>query len=133
MSLTSELERRVSRLEKEVRWVRRKMKRVAEQLELADNLNPLSLPDLLPRDHEIIKVLMASGRDGLSTTGIAKSLNYNLPETSGRTIVYRRLRRIAKISQRKKGFPILIRAGRQWRMNFDDFSFITETGERVQQ
>lgn len=128
--ITNNLERRVAKLEKEVKWTRRKVKKIAEHLEFADNLNPLSLPDLLERDKEILSALLPKSREGASTTELARELNYHLPKTSGRTIIYRRLRYIAKISQRKKGFPIIVKIGRKWAMNFDDFSFIDKKGQR---
>lgn len=129
--LPERLTKKITKLEKEMRWVRRKVKLLVEFLEFADNINPLSFKELLNRDKEIIKALLAKGREGASTTELAVELNYLSPKTSGRTIIYRRLKRIAKISQQRRGFPMVVKVGRKWMMNFNDFSFVDEKGNRI--
>lgn len=66
---------------------------------------------------------MAKTFDGATTKEMAEVLQLNKPETSGRTIVWRRLKRIQNISKRMKGAPIVISERKRWVMNFDEFTF----------
>jgi len=74
-------------------------------------------------DKGILKHLLAKTFDGATTKEMAEVLQLNKPETSGRTIVWRRLKRIQNISKRMKGAPIVISERKRWVMNFDEFTF----------
>ena len=78
------------------------------------------------RDRKILYALHKYGLEGTSTLQLAKDIGLNKPETSGRTIVLRRLYRIEKVSLKLKGAPLVVQAGRKWSLNFDDFVFALE-------
>ena len=81
---------------------------------------------LMNRDKKILYALHKYGLEGTSTLQLAQDIGLNKPETSGRTIVLRRLYRIQKVSLRMKGAPLVVRVGRKWSLNFDDFTFALE-------
>jgi len=79
--------------------------------------------DFSDRDKAILDTLLRKGREGSTTTEIAKELNLPEPETSGRTIVYVRLKRIERISKHIKGISIVVPERKRWYLNYTDFSF----------
>jgi len=78
---------------------------------------------LTNRDRKILYALSKYELDGANTVQIAKDIQLNKPETSGRTIVLRRFYTIQKTSIRLKGFPLIVKVGKKWSLNFDDFTF----------
>lgn len=123
MSSTKQLARRVERLERE-------LKKVLDILELSPVTNPFNWQDLTELDKEILTFLLNRKYKGATTTEIAKSLNLDNPESSGRTIIWRRLKRITKISIGLKGAPVVVTNAKRWLMNYDEFTFTeTETVE----
>lgn len=118
-----QLERRIIRLERE-------LKKVLDILELSPITNPFKWQDLTDLDKKILKHLLSQKHKGATTTEIAKALPLDNPEGSGRTIIWRRLKRIQNISKKLKGAPIVISERKCWIMNFDEFTFTeTETFE----
>jgi hypothetical protein len=66
-------------------------------------------------------------KTGASSVELAIILNLKSPQKSGRTIIYRRLRRIEAITRREKGQPIVIQERKKWYLNMDEYQFkITE-------
>lgn len=114
MSVTFE----IRKLEKRLRKLERDMKRVKETLEMATPLNPLEWPELNELDKKIIKFLYEHKL--ATSTEIASGIG--LSETVGRVIVWKRLKRIVKVSQAKEGFPLLVKIGRKWALNSEDFT-----------
>lgn len=74
-------------------------------------------------DKRILKHLLGCEYRGATTTEMARALGLDNPESSGRTIIWRRLKRIEKISIRLKGMPIVITSVKRWLMNYDEFHF----------
>jgi len=116
MKMVANVERRFKRIEE-------RLKRVEDLLELSATVVSFEWKEFSERDRAILNALLEKGREGASTTEIALRINLNEPETSGRTIVYTRLRRIERISRRLKGFPLVIVERKRWYLNYDDFSF----------
>jgi len=77
------------------------------------------------RDQAILSYLYSKEQAGATTTEIAEKIGLKEPETSGRTIVYRRLKRIERISRRIKGTPIIYYDRKIWSLNYDAFQFKT--------
>lgn len=100
-----------------------RVKRIERELELADVITSFDWRDFMERDKYILSALLKHGRRGATTTQIARELEIPRPETVGRAIVYRRLKRIAYVSRRLKGFPIVICERKVWSLNFRDFAF----------
>jgi len=115
MKVSAKLERRVQRIEE-------RLKRIEDVLELSPMVVSFDWKDFSDRDKAILNFLL-SKREGASTTEIAEALEFSEPETSGRTIVYTRLKRIERISKRLKGSPLVISERKRWYLNYDDFNF----------
>ena len=112
-----------AQLERKVAFLEKRMKEVMKFLQMVPVVAPWEWESFLEKDRVILKVLVRSDREGLTTTEIAKALSLESPEGSGRVMVYKSLKRIAKISERMKGTPFVISDGRRWVMNFDDYEF----------
>jgi len=112
-----------AQLEQKVAFLEKRMKEVMKMLQMVPVVAPWEWDSFLKQDRAILKVLVKAGREGLTTTEIAKVLGLESPEGSGRVMVYKRLKRIAKISERTKGTSFVISDGRRWVMNFDDYEF----------
>jgi len=122
MSVTYEikkLERRVQKLEKD-------MKRVKEHLELTIMLDPYKWPELNNVDKEIIKYLQE--KKLATTTEIASGIGLQNPETVGRVIVWKRIKKIVKVSNAREGAPLIVKVGRKWAINTEDFSISLSIG-----
>lgn len=117
------LERRVRELEKDV-------KKIKEILQLAEVLNPITWEVFNDRQRRIIKYLLSKKYAGATTTEIAKAIGLDNPK-SGRTIIWRELKRIQRISKRMKGDPIVVCEGKRWTMNYDDFTFEDVENDRT--
>lgn len=115
MKVSAKLERRIERIEE-------RLKRIEDVLELSAMVVSFDWKDFSERDKTILKFLLEK-REGASTTEIAEGLAFSEPETSGRTIVYTRLKRIERISKRVKGLPLVISERKRWYLNYDDFNF----------
>lgn len=113
------MQRMISRL----KLIEERMKRIEDLLEISPTLTSFDWKDFNNRDKQILNVLLDKGREGATTTQIADELGFDSPEGSGRVIVYRKLKRIERISRRIKGFPIIIYATKRWSLNYDDFQF----------
>ena len=111
------------KLETRVQRIEEKLKRIEDVLELGDIVTTFDWKDFSTLDKRILDKLLEKGREGSTTTEIAKELNLNEPETSGRTIVYTRFKRIERISRRIKGIPIIISERKRWYLNYEDFRF----------
>lgn len=106
-----------------------RVKRIERELELADVVTTFNWKDFTERDKRILSALLKHGRRGATTTQIARELEIPRPETVGRAIAYRRLKRIAYVSRRLKGFPIVVCEKKVWSLNFRNFTF--HVGERL--
>jgi hypothetical protein len=116
VSVTYEIKRIKERLSK----LERDMKRVKEILELSTPLNVFEWPELNELDKKIIRFLYK--KKLATTTEIAAGMGLYNPERVGRVIVWKRLKRIVKISQAKEGNSLLVKIGRKWALNFEDFT-----------
>lgn len=116
------LERRIARLERDV-------KRVKELLELSASVNPFEWSELNDLDRKILQFLYERKLAGATTTQIAVGVGLENAETSGRVIVWKRLKKIVRVSKEREGVSILAKEGRRWLLNFDDFTFTFQSGE----
>jgi len=110
-------------MEQRVAFLEKRVKEIMKFLAMVPIVAPWEWESFSEQDKAILKVLVRAGRGGLTTTGIAKALGLESPEGSGRVMVYKRLKRITKISERMKGAPLVLPDGRQWIMNWDDYDF----------
>ena len=110
-------------LESRLKRIEERLKRIEDILELSPTIVSFDWKEFNERDKEILEYLYCKGREGATTTEIATNLRFPNPESSGRTIVYRRLKRIERISRRIKGLPIVIYEAKRWFLNYDDFDF----------
>jgi hypothetical protein len=117
------VDKRLEELEKRVRRVEKEIKNIKEVLELAPVVNPLRWDIFTDLEKAIIQYLLDKKFEGATTTEMARKLNLPSPEGSGRVIVWRRLRRIQRLSKRKKGVPIVVYESKRWFMNYEEFSF----------
>jgi len=117
-----------SALESRLRRIEERLKRIEDTIELSPVVTTFDWKDFSDRDKEILKYLYQKGREGATTTEIAEELGFPNPETSGRTIAYRRLKRIERISRRIKGLPIVLYEMKRWSLNFQDFNFVIKEG-----
>lgn len=115
--------RSIAKLEKRVGQIHARLKRVEDLLELSNMVASFDWKDFSERDKAILDTLLRKGPEGTTTTEIARELGLPEPETSGRTIVYTRLKRIERISKRIKGIPIVVPERKRWFLNYSDFSF----------
>jgi hypothetical protein len=116
MSVTYE----IKKLEKRVQKLERDMKRVKEELELTTMLDPYKWPELNEVDKKIISYLQ---QKKLATTSeVASGIGLQNPETVGRVIVWKRIKKIVKISKAREGAPLIVPVGRRWSINTEDFS-----------
>lgn len=109
--------------------LRRKVKQIADVLEMSDVIVSFNWKQLQPRDAEILKCLEKHEREGATTTQLAREVGIKKPTTSGRKIVLRRLKRVQEISRRIKGQPIVVTKKRLWFLNWDEFDFQIEEEE----
>lgn len=119
----------VSKLERRVERIEERLKRIEDSLELSPMITTFDWKDFSERDKTILTFLLNKGREGATTTEIAVGLNFSEPETSGRAIVYVRLKRIERISKRLKGSPIILCERKRWYLNYDDFNFPEVKGD----
>ena len=102
----------------------KRLRKIEADLELVPVITSFAdWKSLRDRDKQILYALHKYGLEGASTLELAKDINLSKPETSGRTIVLRRLLRIQKISIRLKSFALVLKVGKKWALNFDDFAF----------
>lgn len=105
-----------------LRSVEKRLRKVESELEMLPAITSFKTwRSLTERDQAILTALYKYELEGASTLALAKDLDLNKPETSGRTIIARRLRSIQKISVKLKGAPVVIRQGRNWALNFEDY------------
>ena len=122
------------KLEIRVQRIEEKLRRIEDVLELGDNVTTFDWKDFSLLDKSVLDKLLEKGREGSTTTEIAKELNLKEPETSGRTIIYTRLKRIERISRRIKGIPIIVSERKRWYLNYEDFRFPeVKKDERVEE
>jgi hypothetical protein len=78
-----------------------------------------------PEDTRLVSILslLYKNQPGLTTTQIATELNMINPQGSGRVIVRRKLLKAIRVSKRIRGAPIVVRSGRHWQLNYDEFAF----------
>ncbi len=110
-------------LESRLKRIEDRLKRIGDILELSPTITTFEWKDFNERDKGILNYLLRKERQGATTFEIAEAISLNAPETSGRTIVYRRLKRIERISRRIKGISIVIPERKRWYLNYDDFQF----------
>lgn len=113
----------IAKLEMRIKRIEARLKQIEDVLELSNTVSSFDWKEFSDKDQAILNFLLKKGREGATTTEIATELAFPNPETSGRTIVYTRLKRIERISRRIKGLPIVITERKRWYLNFDDFSF----------
>lgn len=113
----------MSRLEERVKNLESRVKRIEDQLELSPAVVSFDWTEFSDRDKAILNFLLGKDRAGGTTTEIAQGLEMSEPETSGRVKVYRRLKRIERVSRKLKGLPIVNYERKKWSLNFDDFQF----------
>uniref|UniRef100_A0A6M3M3M2 Uncharacterized protein n=1 Tax=viral metagenome TaxID=1070528 RepID=A0A6M3M3M2_9ZZZZ len=106
-----------------------RLKRIEDILELSPTVTKFSWKQFNEVDQKILFYLLRKDREGATTTEIATALNLKSPDGSGRVSVYRRLRRIERISRTMKGLPIVLSERKRWTLNFDDFSFHVKEDE----
>jgi len=116
-------------LDRRLQLVESRVKEIMKTLELSPAVYPLRFKQFSDLDKNILKVLFNAGREGLSTTEIARNLGLESPEGSGRVTVWNRLKRMERASKRLKGFPFVVSERKKWSMNFDDYEFILDTGK----
>jgi len=122
------------KLEIRVQRIEEKLRRIEDVLELGDIVTTFDWKDFSLLDKSVLDKLLEKGREGSTTTEIAKELNLKEPETSGRTIIYTRLKRIERISRRIKGIPIIVSERKRWYLNYEDFRFPeVKKDERVEE
>jgi len=122
------------KLEIRVQRIEEKLRRIEDMLELGDIVTTFDWKDFSLLDKSVLDKLLEKGREGSTTTEIAKELNLKEPETSGRTIIYTRLKRIERISRRIKGIPIIVSERKRWYLNYEDFRFPeVKKDERVEE
>jgi len=114
---------RLAKLSARVRRLEREVRRIKEVLELTKPFNPFDWEELSPLEKEIFRHLLKRGWKGDTATNMAKLFGVPNPETSGRVKVYRKLRRIEKISMKKEGVPIVVLEGKRWLANFTEYDF----------
>lgn len=114
-------------LQIEVKSIHKRLRKIEGALELLPTVTSFDgWKNLTLRDKKILTCLSQYGPEGTSTLQLAKDLDLNKPETSGRTIITRRLRRIQTVSLRVKGAPLVNHTGKKWALNFEDFVFELE-------
>lgn len=115
--MTAQFEKRLQRVEDRV-------KRIEKELTIGGMfIASFDWKQLNPTDRSILDMLLQRSSEGATTTEIAEALNIASPETSGRTLIYMRLKRIERISKRLKGAPIVIAERKRWYLNYEEFSF----------
>lgn len=112
---STKTERQINRLEKRV-------KQIEDILELSPAVTSFNWKQFMPIDKKIL-VSLLNKREGATTTELADELGFSDPVGSGRVIVYRRLKRIERVTARAKSFSFVITANRRWFLNFDDYNF----------
>lgn len=113
----------------ELKNLSNRIKRVEDALQFSPTVVSFDWDDFSDLDKRILDALLIKGRRGETTTKLAVALDVREPETSGRVVVYRRLRRIERISRKIKGFPIVIYETKKWSLNYTDFQFIIKKDE----
>jgi hypothetical protein len=116
MSVTYE----IKKIEKRLLKLERDMKRVKELLEMSTPLNPFEWRELNELDKKIISYLYE--KKLATATEIATGIGLQNPERVGRVIVWKRMKRLVKLSQAKEGAPLLVKIGRKWALNSEDFT-----------
>lgn len=106
-----------------IKRLERRVKRLEDVMEISPMLTTFDWEEFNIRDKAILKILLEKGRRGVTTTVIATELDFPEPEKTGRVIVYRRLKRMERISKRIKGFPIISCDRKKWSLNYDEFKF----------
>lgn len=120
--------RRFKALELKVESQGKQLRKIKALLELLPTITSFDdWKTLRSRDKQILTALFKYNVTGAKTLQLARDIAIKKPETSGRTIVYRRLKRIQEISLRLKGAPLVVQVGRNWALNFEDFSFDLKT------
>jgi len=112
-----------ARLQSRLKRLEQRIKRIEDILEISPTIVSFDWKDFSYRDRMILNILLEKGREGATTTQIAEQMGFDDPEGSGRVIVYRRLKRIERISRRIKGFSIVLYDHKRWSLNYDDFQF----------
>jgi len=110
------LEKRVKRLEKIVSEIK-------EQIGiLPKRVNPFKSTLLTDLDKQVIKILLESQEELISNAKIAEKLNLN------RTKTWRSLKRIAKITEKGYGFPMVTfdPTFKKWSLNRTDYEIEAE-------
>jgi len=111
------------KLENRLKSIEERLKRIEDALELSPAVMSFDWKTFSDRDKAILNYLLSKGREGDTTTQIARQLGLNNPEESGRTIIYRRLKRIENISRKIKGSPIVSYDRKRWSLNYEVFQF----------
>lgn len=115
---------KIRHLELEVKGLKKRLSRIEADLELLPTVTSFDgWSSLTLRDKAILEALHGYEQDGATTLELAKKIGLAKPETSGRTIVNRRLKRIQEVSVRRKGASLVVRQSRKWVLNFEDFKF----------
>jgi hypothetical protein len=114
-------------IENRFKNIEARLKRAEDILEISNTVTSFNWKGFTERDIAILKVLYQKMKTGASSVELAIILNLKSPQKSGRTIIYRRLRRIEAITRREKGQPIVIQERKKWYLNMDEYQFkITE-------
>jgi len=114
-------------IENRFKNIEARLKRAEDILEISNTVTSFNWKGFTERDIAILKVLYQKMKTGANSVELAIILNLKSPQKSGRTIIYRRLRRIEAITRREKGQPIVIQERKKWYLNMDEYQFkITE-------
>jgi len=114
-------------IENRFKNIEARLKRAEDILEISNTVTSFNWKGFTERDIAILKVLYQKMKTGASSVELAIILNLKSTQKSGRTIIYRRLRRIEAITRREKGQRIVIQERKKWYLNMDEYQFkITE-------
>jgi DNA-binding NarL/FixJ family response regulator len=119
----------------EIEAIKRRLKKVEEVLELTPIIKDFEWKqrdkdgkevDVFTERQRAILNALYKYKEGLTTTEIAKEIGLHDPETTGRVLILRAIKKIKLQSKRIKGSPIITKIGRKWLLNYDEFSFFNE-------
>ena len=114
---------RITQSDRKIKRLETRVKQIEDILELSPVVTSFNYKRIEDVDKKILKVLLGKDRNGATTTEIADDLGFSDPENSGRVTVYRRLKRIERVTTRLKSFPFVITENRRWFLNFEDYNF----------
>lgn len=127
MTTIKQIETRLDKMQKQIYVIN-------EQLGIMPNLvKPLDWKGLTDRDKQVLTFLISQPRPKcFTTTQIATEIKLPKPSDSGRVLVYTSLKRIEKLSRRKRKYILIHdRSARTWMMNRDEFRFLVTLDQNL--